>query len=102
MLVPRPRTQGAPLACPKGATEDPVSGRAARPGGSARFRRTLHLLDGTQCPALASVEVELIRLQQHERRIDGHITVSDVRGRHREKPVLAVLAADVEPDRVLA
>ena len=34
MLVPRPRTQGAPVVITTGATEA-GSGRAARPGGSA-------------------------------------------------------------------
>ena len=34
MVVPRPRTQGVPVVTTTGATEDPVSGRAARPGGS--------------------------------------------------------------------
>src|SRR4029453_10988871 len=34
MLVPRPRTQGAPVIAITGATEDPDSGRAARPDGS--------------------------------------------------------------------
>src|SRR4029453_15083368 len=41
MLVPRPRTQGAPIVVTTGATEDPVSGRAARPGDSAMSRQTL-------------------------------------------------------------
>jgi glutaredoxin len=34
MVVPRPWTQGAPVEPPTGATEDPGSGRAARPGDS--------------------------------------------------------------------
>ena len=61
MLVPRPRTQGAPIVTTTGATEDPASGRrgvacdadlkaqaallagppSKRPGGSAIFRQTL-------------------------------------------------------------
>ena len=34
MVVPRARTQGAPVVTATGATEDPVSGRAARPSDS--------------------------------------------------------------------
>jgi len=34
MVVPRPRTQAPPVVTTTGATEDPVSGRAARPSGS--------------------------------------------------------------------
>src|SRR5262245_45798791 len=64
MLVPRPRTQGAPLASPKGATEDPVSGRAARPGDSAMFRRVLQTLERIRTSARGvearcSVQAEL-------------------------------------------
>src|SRR5687767_13727017 len=41
MVAPRPRTQGALRLVSLGATEDPASGRAARPGGSAVLRQTL-------------------------------------------------------------
>src|SRR5262245_1209151 len=40
MLVPRPRTQGAPIVVTTGATEDPVSGRAARFGDTAHVSST--------------------------------------------------------------
>ena len=41
MLVPRPRTQGAPGIIITGATDDTALGRAARPGAQTMFRRTL-------------------------------------------------------------
>src|SRR5512133_3283239 len=37
MLVSRARTQGAPVVTTTGATEDPASGRAARPGGTVHM-----------------------------------------------------------------
>ena len=54
MVVPRPRTQGAPVIAITGATEDPDAGRAAQPGDSD------HMPPGP----LAQVAVALVRRRE--------------------------------------
>src|SRR4029453_11996248 len=53
MVVPRPRTQGAPVIVITGATEDPASGEQCGPAAQTMFRQTLLNADDGEQVSLA-------------------------------------------------
>src|SRR4249919_1814313 len=72
MVVPRPRTQGAPVVTTTGATEDPAAGRAARPGGSAMLRHSTRspLASRQGPPGLLAMTNPIELLEQRQLRAD--------------------------------
>src|SRR5438034_3892523 len=84
MVVLRPRTQGAPVIAITGATEDPASGRAARPGGSDHVPPSPLSSPGATATAAASASAPAgeaaassARARRCKRRAESRRQVSD-------------------------